>query len=32
MEKRKEDEINKNVFYVTNDLSDKWVELPDYLM
>ena len=29
MEKRKEDGINRNVFYVTNDLSEKWVELPD---
>ena len=29
MEKRKEDGINKNVFYVTNDLLEKWVELPD---
>ena len=29
MEKRKEDGINKNVFYVTNDLFEKWVELPD---
>lgn len=29
MEKRKEDGINRNVFYVTNDLSDKWEELPD---
>ena len=29
MEKRKEDGINKNVFYVTNDLSEKWIELPD---
>ena len=29
MEKRKEDGINKNVYFVTNDLSEKWVELPD---
>ena len=29
MEKRKEDGVNKNVFFVTNDLSEKWVELPD---
>ena len=29
MEKRKEDGVNKNVFYVTNNLSEKWVELPD---
>ena len=29
MEKRKEDGVNKNVFYVTNDLLEKWVELPD---
>jgi hypothetical protein len=29
MEKRKEDGINKNVFYATNDLSEKWIELPD---
>ena len=29
MEKRKEDGINKNVFYVTNDLTEKWIELPD---
>ena len=29
MEKRKEDGVNRNVFYVTNDLSEKWVELPD---
>ena len=29
MEKRKEDGVNKNVFYVTNDLSEKWLELPD---
>jgi hypothetical protein len=29
MEKRKEDGINRNVFYVTNDLSEKWIELPD---
>ena len=29
MEKRKEDGVNRNVFYVTNDLSEKWIELPD---
>lgn len=29
MEKRKEDGINRNVFYVTNDLCEKWIELPD---
>ena len=29
MEKRKEDGINRNVFYVTNNLTEKWVELPD---
>lgn len=29
MEHRKEDGVNKNVFYVTNDLSEPWVELPD---
>ena len=29
MEKRKEDGVNRNVFYVTNDLGDKWTELPD---
>ena len=29
MEKRKEDGVNKNVFYVANDLSEKWLELPD---
>lgn len=29
MEKRKEDGINRNVFFVTNDLCSKWVELPD---
>ena len=29
MEKRKEDGVNKNVFFVTNDLSEKWIELPD---
>lgn len=29
MEHRKEDGVNKNVFYVTNDLSGEWVELPD---
>ena len=29
MEKRKEDGVNKNVFYATNDLSEKWIELPD---
>ena len=29
MEKRKEDGFNRNVFFVTNDLCEKWVELPD---
>ena len=29
MEKRKEDGINQYVYYVTNDLSSDWVELPD---
>ena len=29
MEKRKEDGFNRNVFFVTNNLFDKWVELPD---
>ena len=29
MEKRKEDGVNRNVFFVTNDLGDKWTELPD---
>ena len=29
MEHRKEDGVNRNVFYVTNDLSSTWVELPD---
>jgi hypothetical protein len=29
MEKRKEDGINRNTFYVTNNLYDKWVDLPD---
>ena len=29
MEKRKEDGFNRNVFFVTNDLYEKWVELPD---
>ena len=29
MEKRKEDGVNKNVYLVTNNLCDKWVELPD---
>ena len=29
MEKRKEDGINQYVYYVTNDLSSEWVELPD---
>lgn len=29
MEKRKEDGINKNVFFVTNNLCGKWIELPD---
>ena len=29
MEKRKEDGINQFVYYVTNDLTEDWVELPD---
>ena len=29
MKKRKEDGINKNIFYVANDLSEKQIELPD---
>ena len=29
MEKRKEDGINQYVYYVTNDLTSEWVELPD---
>ena len=29
MEKRKEDGINRNTFFVTNNLNEKWVELPD---
>lgn len=29
MEKRKEDGVNRTTFYVTNNLSEKWVELPD---
>ena len=29
MKKRKEDGINKNVYYVINNLYDKWIELPD---
>ena len=29
MEKRKEDGINQFVYYVTNDLTADWVELPD---
>ena len=29
MEKRKEDGFNRNVFFVTNNLCEKWVELPD---
>ena len=29
MEKRKEDGINQFVYYVTNDLTQDWVELPD---
>lgn len=28
-EHRKEDGVNRNTFYVTNDLSEPWVELPD---
>lgn len=29
MEQRKNDGVNKNVFFVTNDLSEDWKELPD---
>lgn len=29
MEKRKEDGVNRNTIYVTNNLCEKWVELPD---
>ena len=29
MERRKEDGFNRNVFHVTNNLCEKWVELPD---
>ena len=29
MEHRKEDGVNRDVFYVTNDLTEPWVELPD---
>ena len=29
MEKRKEDGINQYVYYVTNDLTSEWIELPD---
>ena len=29
MEKRKEDGINQYVYYVTNDLTAEWIELPD---
>ena len=29
MEKRKEDGVNRNVFFVTNNLCEKWIELPD---
>ena len=29
MERRKEDGFNRNVFFVTNNLCEKWVELPD---
>lgn len=29
MEKRKEDGVNRNVYYVTTDLAEKWIELPD---
>ena len=29
MEKRKEDGINQFVYYVTNDLTSEWIELPD---
>jgi radial spoke head protein 4A len=28
-EKRNEDGVNKNTYYVTNDLTGDWVELPD---
>ncbi|MCQ2819820.1 MAG: hypothetical protein MJ252_21355 [archaeon] len=28
MEKIKEEGVNRNIFFVTNDLSEKWVELP----
>ncbi len=28
-EKRGEDGLNKNIYYVTNDLTDEWIELPD---
>ena len=28
MEKRKEDGINKNVYFLTNNLCEKWIELP----
>ena len=29
IEPRKEDGVNMNVFFVTNDLSENWKELPD---
>lgn len=29
MEKRNEDGLNKNVYFVTNDLTQDWIELPD---
>jgi radial spoke head protein 4A len=29
MEQRKNDGVNRDVYFVTNDLSDNWVELPD---
>ena len=29
MEKRKEDGVNRNTFFVTNNLNEKWIELPD---
>ena len=29
LEKRNEDGINKNTYYVTNDLTSEWIELPD---
>ena len=29
MEQRKNDGVNRDVYYVTNNLSEPWVELPD---